>query len=268
MKKFYVVLMLVALTSTLSAQKSLTEGAFENGRWSVAGELGFSRWNGDFHPTTDQFLNGFVRSPLIGLSAEYNISPLLGMGVMMGGYFLSQNDDNERYFSRGVYVAPYLSTDIFGLLNAEKLKYWSLWGSAGVGIINPIRTRYGRVATPTPGTPIPVNTVTAPPTMLMLPFSLTLERKISPTLSLGLSARFNASNSDELDGLVRGDFNDHFQNLALQVRYRILPESKQHYRDEKFQYQSPYIRAIQANINRIDELQKRVEELEKRLNQK
>ncbi len=263
MKKFYVVLMLVALTSTLSAQKSLTEGAFENGRWSVAGELGFSRWNGDFHPTTDQFLNGFVRSPLIGLSAEYNISPLLGMGVMMGGYFLNQNDDNERYVARGVYVAPYLSTDIFGLLNAEKLKYWSLWGSAGVGIINPIRTRYGRATAPGNGSDIPVATIAAPPAMLMLPFSLTLERKISPTLSLGLSARFNASNSDELDGLVRGDFNDHFQNLALQVRYRILPESQDHFRDKKFIYQSPYIRAIQKNMERIEELERKVEKLEK-----
>lgn len=75
-----------------------------------------------------------IRSPLLGLSAEYNISPLLGAGLMMGGYFINQSDDDEKLTARGIYVAPYLSTDIFGLLNAEKLKRWSFWLSAGVGI--------------------------------------------------------------------------------------------------------------------------------------
>ena len=190
------------------------------------------------------------------------------MGIMLGGYFLNQSDDNETHFSRGVYIAPYLSTDIFGLLNAEKLKKWSLWANVGVGIISPIRTRYGRINPPIPGVTAPTTIIASPPNVLLIPFSLNLERKISPTLSLGLSARFNTTNSDELDGLFRGGFNDHFQTVGLQVRYRILPECKQHFRDVKFVYQSPAIRAISENINRIDELQRKVEELEKKLNEK
>jgi len=265
MKKFTAIALLVLFSIATYAQRSLTEGAFENGRWSIAAELGLNLWDGDFNPSVDQMVQGMVRSPLLGLSAEYNVSPLLGAGLMMGGYFINQSDVDEKLTARGIYVAPYLSTDIFGLLNAEKLNRWSFWLSAGIGILNPIRTRYTRYPMLSPGvygpaSPVIVNT---PPSALFMPVSLTLERKINSSLSIGLTARFNVSNTDDLDGSVRGAFNDHFETASLSLRHRILPECKQHFRDVKFVYQSPYIRAINENINKIDDLKRKVEELEK-----
>ena len=69
MKKVNLILLLLT-TTVLSAQASYTEGAFENGRWSVAGELGFNLWDGDFKPSVSQMAGGIIASPLLGVSVE------------------------------------------------------------------------------------------------------------------------------------------------------------------------------------------------------
>lgn len=262
MKKTILIVVVVSFTHWMVAQRSLTEGAFENGRWSIAAEAGFGLWDGDFHPTRKQMLVGFVTSPLLGVSMEYNMSPFLSAGMMFGGYFYNQEDADESVYSRGVYFAPYLSTDILGFLNGEKFEKWSLWASVGVGTKNPIRSYYSRTGS---GAYNVRNRVVPPGAVLLIPLSLNLERRVSQSMSIGLMARFNVTNSDVMDGVFRGDFNDHSESLALTARYRILPESKQHFRDRKFEYQSPAIKAIIENIQKIEVLEQQVDSLQNRL---
>lgn len=262
MKNILLIVVLVAITLQLPAQRLRDEGTFENGRWSVATEAGLSLWDGDFDPDRAQMVRGIITSPVLGFSMEYNLSPMLSAGLMLGAYLFKQEDPNEALYSRGVYVAPYVSTDVLGLLNGRKFRYWSLWLSAGIGNLNPIRTTYTRTISGSN----PVTTRVAPPaSILYVPLSLNLERKVSPAVSVGVAGRFNVTNSDVIDGVMRGDFNDHSESLLFSVRYRLLPGTKQHMRDAKFLYQTPAIRAITKNIDRISELELKVDSLHNRL---
>jgi hypothetical protein len=262
MKNILPIILWVVFSLQMPAQHVRDEGTFENGRWSIATEAGLSLWDGDFDPDRTQSLRGLITSPVLGISMEYNLSPMLSAGLMLGGYLFNQEDPNESFYSRGLYVAPYVSTDVLGLLHGQKLRYWSLWLSAGVGNLNPIRTTYTRTIIGSN----PVTTRVAPPaSILFIPLSLNLERKISPAVSLGLAGRFNVSNSDVIDGVMRGSFNDHSESLVFSVRYRLLPESKQHMRDAKFVYQTPAIRTINKNLGRISELELKVDSLQNRL---
>jgi formylglycine-generating enzyme required for sulfatase activity len=204
-----------------------TQRANRSGYWSIASELGLNVWNGDFHPSNSQFFNGFLTSPNAGLMLEYNISPILATGFALGGIILNQEDANEKLYLRGMYVYPYLSTDFLGLFDQTRERNWSIWGSIGMGLYHPIRSRYSLTTFSQPDN-VPTTTLTnieTPPAVMLMPVKLSLERSISPTLSLGLGYKFNILNSDAIDGLVSGNYNDHYHTLTLGVRYRIQPRS-------------------------------------------
>lgn len=264
MKKVYLILLLLTTITVLSAQNSLTEGAFENGRWSVAGELGFNLWDGDFKPSVSQMASGIITSPLLGVSVEYNLSPLLSLGFTMGGMLMNQEDADESISLGATYVSPYLSTDLFGIISGRKNKRWSLWAGAGIGLFNPIRPVYTTTRAFNPADPV-TNGVTIPPAIMLLPLTMTLERSLTQTLSLGLVAKFNVLNSDHVDGMYRGKSNDHFETVSMSLRYKILPVCKQHFRDQTFVYLNPPMRLARDNGNDIARMTNELELLENKL---
>ena len=239
------------------------------GRWSIVGNTGINRFDGDLNAEYD--MTGILKSPSVDFSLEYNLHPSLSFGWNLGGVIFNQEDIDEVFTSGGVYTSTYFSLDLLSILNGRKSKKWGIWGSAGIGFSGSIWPTY----LSTRPSPIPdaANGVVFPPTFFIFPLGVNIEYNLSKKYSLGLAVRNNYTNTDHMESIERHTYKDVWQNLSLSLRYKFVTKDNKHFRDEVFDYKEEASLAmfnlLQQDVNnlsiRIDGVDSKVDNLGERV---
>jgi len=239
------------------------------GRWSIVGNTGINRFDGDLNPEYD--MTGILKSPNLDFSLEYNLHPTLAFGWNLGGLIFNQEDADEVFTSGGVYTSTYINIDLLSILNGKKSKKWGIWGSAGVGFSGSIWPIY---LSTRPG-PIPDarNGVIFPPTFFIFPLGVNVEYNLSKRYSLGLNVRKFYTNTDHMESIERHLYKDVWQSLSLSLRYKFVTKDNKHFRDEMFDPKEETSLAmfnlLQQDVNnlsiRIDGVDSKVDNLGERV---
>lgn len=222
----------------ISAQP-LLEKISSFGTWSVTGEIGFSRFDGDLNPSFGQMVRGVFMSPSLGASVEYNINKNFGIGYAMGANIFNQEDVDERSSFIAFQMAPYFTADVLSIARGYKHPKWSSWFSVGFGFGGVLRAEY---ETTRFFVPDPVQGMVFPPVVFIAPLTYSVEYNINRNMAVGANAKFVFTNSDYLESIYRGRYEDNWQNVSLVYRYKFLPKDKIHLRDEE--YEPDYSNAV------------------------
>lgn len=233
------------------------------GRWSVVGYTGVARLDSDIHPDYD--LSWILKSPTIDASVEYNVHPTFSVGFNFGGFIFNQGDADEEFKTGGVHSSGFISFDLLNLVSGRKNKHWSLWGNAGIGAAGLVWPEY--TTTRNFQGPDPVqNGVVFPTTFLIFPFSVNLEYNLSKNISLGMHMKYIYTNTDHLESIHRGRYNDQWESLGITLRYKFTPKEVKSVRDE---LTGATTMASQDIINQlqqqIDQLAQRIDTVENNL---
>lgn len=238
MKKMILFSVFLVSFAGISAQP-LLEKISSFGTWSIAGELGFSRFDGDLNPNFGQMVRGIFMSPSLGASVEYNINKNFGVGYAMGANLFNQQDVDERSSFMAFYSAPYFTADVLSIARGYKHPKWSSWFSVGFGFGGVLRAEY---VTSRFFVPDPVQAMVFPPVVFIAPLTYSVEYNINRNMAIGANAKFVFTNSDYLESIYRGSFEDNWQNVSVTYRYKFLPKDKIHLRDEE--YEPDYSNAV------------------------
>lgn len=230
-------------------------GVLNNGRWSVSGEFGFNRFDGDLKPTVPELMKGLITSPILGASAEYSLTPLVGIGFGVEGLLFNMEDEDEKYSTGLAHMNTYVTTDLLRIIRGTRHDKFGVWLSGGLGLAGLLRPEYETTRNFVPNQVI---AVTNPPVFMTLPFSLGFEYKLDPTKSLALTGKFVFSNTDHMEAIYRGGFADHWQTVSVSYRHKLLAHDNQHFRSENFEYVSPLQRQANALKSELLELTKQL----------
>lgn len=275
MKRTILLAILALLIVNLFAAdvKPENEGLSKYGRWSIAVDAGFTRFDGDLHPEYKPM--GILMSPNFAVSLEYNLSPALSIGVNAGGLFFDQEDKDETYQSGAMTTSAYLSTDLFNLLTGKKNSIFGLWFSGGVGMGGLYMPEYTTTRTHEPALIPQKDGVIFPPAFFVFPLKFTLEFNISKAYCLGLTGGYVYTNTDQLESVQRHEYNDQWETAGISLRYKFLTKNDKHFRDEVFSTAAALpsltlITALQTEVthlhgrldDRLGNLEQRVEKVE------
>lgn len=261
MKRLFWSFILLSLIPSLKAEY-LKDKLSSYGRWSMSGEFGFNRFDADLKPNGQQFFDGLLMSPNLGFNLEYSLHPNFGIGWSFGGLMMNQVDGNEEMSFGALYTNPYITFDLLSLVRGSKSKHWSIWLNAGVGLAGLIRPYYNSSSHYVPDI---THAVIYPPVVMTIPATLGLEYSVSKNVSLGVNARFVATNSDQLEATDRMDWEDFWQTANLTLRYKFVTKDKKHFRDEIFKEEDPSISMINQLQIQVNQLSSRVDGIDGRL---
>lgn len=270
MKKILLLSFLIASTFAANANE-LNTGLSKFGRWSVAADAGFTRYDGDLQPRYDYM--GILMSPNFGISLEYNLNPNFSLGWNVGGMYFNQDDADETFTSGGMFTSAYLSTDLLSLFRGKKSKLVGFWLSGGLGIGGTYLPTYTTTRAHEPALIPKTNGVVYAPTFVIIPITLNLEFNLSKQYSLGLMGRLFYSNTDQIESVYRHEYNDMWETGGISLRYKFVTKDKKHFRDEEFEVLEPssitLITLIQNDLGKlgtkVDGLDGKIGMLEKRV---
>jgi outer membrane protein OmpA-like peptidoglycan-associated protein len=251
-KRYYLPLFLLVLSIMTSMADNTQEKNLNSGRWSIVGNSGLNRFDGDLEPDYDY--TGILKSPSADFTLEYNFNPVFSWGWNVGGLILNQEDIDEVFTTGGVYTSTFLSMDLLSILNGKKSKKWSLTGFAGVGLSGLIMPKY--LTTRQVAIPNPANGVIFPPAFFIFPVGGSLEYNLSKKYSLGINGKFVYTNTDQMESIERHNYLDVWQNVSISLRYKFVTNDNKHFRDEVFSSkETPSLsiyNQIQQDVNNLN----------------
>jgi len=270
MKKQILLFLFFASLFAVNAE-DYTDRISKYGRWSINGDIGLNRFDGDIDPDYD--LMGILTSPSFGVSLDYNLNPNVSIGWGVGSLFFDEEDANEKFTSGGVYTATFFSADLLSLVRGKKSRFWSMWLSPGVGISGSFFPKYTTTRTIQPD---PVYSVVFPPAFFIFPIKFSIEYNITKSYSLGLNIKQVYTNTDQVESIHRYEYDDMWQTLSFSLRYKFITKEKKHFRDEVFDLEGSSTRLInllQQDVrnlsikvdginNKLDSVDRRLEKLE------
>lgn len=216
MKKILLIL-LVFGTTTLSYADDLFDVLASSGGFSIIGNVGLNRLDSDIKP--DYNLSGILTSPNLDVSMEYNIHPLLSVGMTFGVMMFNQEDNNEKFQSGNIFTFNYIAIDLLNLVTAVRIPRWNVWARAGMGFGGLLRPNY----TIAPGHEYTLNNadVRTPDAYFVFPVGLGVEYHINNVISLSLGGRYFFTNTDYLETVARYNQYDLWQSVGFSVRYKF-----------------------------------------------
>lgn len=268
-KKILLPLLLVIFSVITSFADNTSESNLNTGRWSIVGNTGLNRFDGDLNPEYDY--TGILKSPSVDFSLEYNFNPVFSLGWNLGGVIFNQEDVDEVFTSGGIYTSAFLGVDVLSILNGKKSKKWSLSGFAGVGLTGLIEPNY---ITTRPGPiPDPKNGVIFPPSFFIFPVGGSLEYNLNKKYCLGLNLRYFYTNTDQMESIERCIHTDLWENVSISLRYKFVTKENKHFRDEVFDFKTEPSLVIYnqlqqdvTNLNvRLDGIDSKLQNLGERL---
>ena len=212
MKKALLIL-IVFFTTTLSFSTNFYDVLASSGGFSIIGTVGLNRLDSDIKPNYN--LTGILTSPNVDVSVEYNIHPLMSVGMNFGMMMFNQEDNNEKFQSGNMFSYTYIALDLLNLVTAVRCNKWNVWARGGLGTGGLLHPNY----TIAPGYDYTLNNadVRIPDAYFIFPIGLAVEYHINNAISLSLGGRFFFTNTDYLETVARANNYDAWQNLGFSV---------------------------------------------------
>lgn len=251
MRKIVLFLALVISLATFAGNDNYS-------RWSVSGEIGLNKFDGDINQNIVDVFPSSIFSLTGGINVEYTMTPYWGVSVDYFYIPINAKTSGNVNVNTNIHT-----TDINAMVNITRMIFpenkskFSVNGYIGTGI------SYYKYNTK----PIS-NTLTHNYGMaITLPLALSLEYNYSKHFDIGIKAHYRAFNKDNLEGMAafKGVTNDRVGLGTVYLRYKFI-QNKQHIRNivpkdiytdikeinDRLDYQN---KKIDKQVKRIDSIE-------------
>lgn len=192
-------------------------------RWSVSGEIGFNKFDGDISQKLVDVFPSSILSLTGGINVEYTMTPYWGLSADYFYIPINANTNGNIKVNTNIHTTDFnVMVNITRLIFPENRSKFSVNGYIGTGV------SYYKYNTKPVSTTLSDNYGMA----ITLPVALSLEYNYSKHFDIGVKAHYRAFNKDNLEGMTafKGVTNDRVGLATVYLRYKFT-KNKPHIRN-------------------------------------